>query len=389
MIPTGDLALVPSSADGEGSSPTRRAGAAGAVEHPRPHPHQPAALRPRVRLRNRPAGSYLVDAGWNTDDAFDTLTAGLAEAGASITDVRGVMVTHIHPDHYGLAGRVRETSGAWVALHPADAALIPDRYEEPDEPARAHGRHAARAGRPARGARGAARRVDARPAVRVHVKPDVLTGGRRQARDPRLGPAGHLDAGPLPRPPLLLGAPQPADADRRPRPAPHHPQHRPPPPVGRRPAGRLPHLAGEAGALRQRGGPAGPRAPLRRPPRPPGRADANTTSTASTRSSERSGPATTPPGRSPARMKWSRSWDRIDGLHAPDGGVRGDGPHPGPGTPRRPPGDPRRGRPLRGGRLRLTLRSSPAANTSIGPISILCGRGPRCAARSSGRTSSG
>ena len=77
-------------------------------------------------------GIYLVDAGWNTDEAFDTLAAGLTAAGASVADVRGVMVTHIHPDHYGLAGRVRETSGAWVALHPADAALIPDRYEQPE-----------------------------------------------------------------------------------------------------------------------------------------------------------------------------------------------------------------------------------------------------------------
>jgi glyoxylase-like metal-dependent hydrolase (beta-lactamase superfamily II) len=78
-------------------------------------------------------GIYLVDAGWNTDDAFETLAEGLRVAGASIADVRGVMVTHIHPDHYGLAGRVRETSGAWVGLHPADAALIPDRYDHPDE----------------------------------------------------------------------------------------------------------------------------------------------------------------------------------------------------------------------------------------------------------------
>lgn len=78
-------------------------------------------------------GIYIVDAGWNTDEAYDTLAAGLGALGASITDVRGVMITHIHPDHYGLAGRVRETSGAWVALHPADAALIKDRYDEPEE----------------------------------------------------------------------------------------------------------------------------------------------------------------------------------------------------------------------------------------------------------------
>jgi len=76
-------------------------------------------------------GPYLVDAGWNTDDAFQVLCDGLNTAGFDITDVQGVLVTHIHPDHYGLAGRIRESSGAWVALHPADAELVHDRYEEP------------------------------------------------------------------------------------------------------------------------------------------------------------------------------------------------------------------------------------------------------------------
>lgn len=78
-------------------------------------------------------GLYIVDAGWNTDDAYDTLVEGLAHIGGSVTDVAGVLITHIHPDHYGLAARVREASGAWVGLHPADAALIRDRYDEPEE----------------------------------------------------------------------------------------------------------------------------------------------------------------------------------------------------------------------------------------------------------------
>jgi glyoxylase-like metal-dependent hydrolase (beta-lactamase superfamily II) len=79
------------------------------------------------------AGPYIVDAGWNTDDAYNTLDAGLGQAGFEMSDVQGVLVTHIHPDHYGLAGRVREASGAWVALHPADAALIHDRYDDPED----------------------------------------------------------------------------------------------------------------------------------------------------------------------------------------------------------------------------------------------------------------
>lgn len=77
-------------------------------------------------------GPYIVDAGWDTDEAYDTLVAGLDRAGFAMADVQGVLVTHIHPDHYGLAGRVREASGAWIGLHPADAALIHFRYMEPD-----------------------------------------------------------------------------------------------------------------------------------------------------------------------------------------------------------------------------------------------------------------
>jgi len=77
-------------------------------------------------------GVALVDAGWNTEEAWSALTGGLEAIGADIEMVRAVLVTHIHPDHYGLAGRVREASGAWVALHPADAAALPDRYHDMD-----------------------------------------------------------------------------------------------------------------------------------------------------------------------------------------------------------------------------------------------------------------
>ena len=78
-------------------------------------------------------GAYLIDAGWNTEDAFTALDRGLQTAGFAMADVRGVMVTHIHPDHYGLAGRIRAASGAWISLHPADAALIETRYVDTDD----------------------------------------------------------------------------------------------------------------------------------------------------------------------------------------------------------------------------------------------------------------
>src|ERR1700676_2569316 len=78
-------------------------------------------------------GVALVDAGWNTEEAWSALSDGLASAGGSMSDVQAVMVTHIHPDHYGLAGRVREASGAWIGLHPADAVMLEARYGDTDE----------------------------------------------------------------------------------------------------------------------------------------------------------------------------------------------------------------------------------------------------------------
>ncbi len=86
-----------------------------------------------VYLFETDRGPYLIDAGWNTNEAYEALECGMAEAGCAISETQGVLVTHIHPDHYGLAGRIREASGAWIALHPADADLIHDRYDEPDD----------------------------------------------------------------------------------------------------------------------------------------------------------------------------------------------------------------------------------------------------------------
>lgn len=119
-------------------------------------------------------GVYLVDAGWNTDEAYTALSDGLAVAGYAVSDVRGVMVTHLHPDHYGLAGRVQEASGAWVSLHPADARLLHDRYIEPTDLLDRVGRMLRRAGAPEdEVARLTSAAMPVRPFVDA-VEPDVL-----------------------------------------------------------------------------------------------------------------------------------------------------------------------------------------------------------------------
>ncbi|AKJ13489.1 hydrolase [Streptomyces incarnatus] len=69
-------------------------------------------------------GPVLVDTGWDDPASWDTLVAGLAGCGTAAEEVYGVVITHHHPDHHGLSARVREVSGAWVAMHAADTAVV-------------------------------------------------------------------------------------------------------------------------------------------------------------------------------------------------------------------------------------------------------------------------
>jgi glyoxylase-like metal-dependent hydrolase (beta-lactamase superfamily II) len=68
-------------------------------------------------------GPVLVDAGWDDDESWRALEAGFRSIGSDIAECHGVLVTHFHPDHHGLSSRVREASGAWVAMHERDAAM--------------------------------------------------------------------------------------------------------------------------------------------------------------------------------------------------------------------------------------------------------------------------
>jgi glyoxylase-like metal-dependent hydrolase (beta-lactamase superfamily II) len=72
-------------------------------------------------------GALLLDAGWNSPEALDALERGLGAAGFGFRDLRGVLFTHGHPDHYGLASRLRDLTDAWFALHEADAGSVAQR----------------------------------------------------------------------------------------------------------------------------------------------------------------------------------------------------------------------------------------------------------------------
>jgi glyoxylase-like metal-dependent hydrolase (beta-lactamase superfamily II) len=77
----------------------------------------------------------LVDAGSGGTQSRAALDQGLATIGTTLADVSLVLATHGHYDHYGLTRRVREASGAQIALGADERALVdaviePERYRQ-------------------------------------------------------------------------------------------------------------------------------------------------------------------------------------------------------------------------------------------------------------------
>ncbi|AMB39048.1 MULTISPECIES: MBL fold metallo-hydrolase [Paenarthrobacter] len=68
---------------------------------------------------------YLViDPGFDSPQGRLDLQAGLRAAGVGLTDVTGIVATHFHTDHLGMASWLRRRSGAWLALGQAEQRHI-------------------------------------------------------------------------------------------------------------------------------------------------------------------------------------------------------------------------------------------------------------------------
>ncbi len=73
-------------------------------------------------------GFLLIDSGWNTDMAFSALHNALIKSGHDFQSIKHIVITHVHPDHYGMAGRIKELSGATLAMHHIEKEYIEPRY---------------------------------------------------------------------------------------------------------------------------------------------------------------------------------------------------------------------------------------------------------------------
>jgi glyoxylase-like metal-dependent hydrolase (beta-lactamase superfamily II) len=66
----------------------------------------------------------LIDAGPRDDASLEALRSGLANLGYKLSDIKRIIISHAHADHYGLARVIAEESGATAFIHEWDAPAV-------------------------------------------------------------------------------------------------------------------------------------------------------------------------------------------------------------------------------------------------------------------------
>lgn len=104
----------------------------------------PGVYQIQISLENLPMGHVntyllegddgwvLVDTGWDTPSAFQSLQNQLRDIGLDFRDITRIVITHVHADHFGLAGKIKKLSGAEVAMHRSEAETVQSRYRDMD-----------------------------------------------------------------------------------------------------------------------------------------------------------------------------------------------------------------------------------------------------------------
>jgi glyoxylase-like metal-dependent hydrolase (beta-lactamase superfamily II) len=81
----------------------------------------PALRAVNVYLIEGDHGWSIVDSGMHTTEAEVALRSGLAVNGIALRDLRTAFITHLHPDHLGMAGTIRD-AGAQLFMHGPEIA---------------------------------------------------------------------------------------------------------------------------------------------------------------------------------------------------------------------------------------------------------------------------
>jgi glyoxylase-like metal-dependent hydrolase (beta-lactamase superfamily II) len=72
----------------------------------------------------------MIDCGMSSRESFGLIAAALREIAGPRARLRRLVVTHIHPDHYGGAGEMTQRYGADLYLHRLEVPMVHPRYLE-------------------------------------------------------------------------------------------------------------------------------------------------------------------------------------------------------------------------------------------------------------------
>lgn len=75
--------------------------------------------------------NLLVDTGWDLGNAWKTFQSGLEKAGLDPKSgpIHKLLITHIHPDHIGMAARIQEQFAPALYINAQEALFLEPRYE--------------------------------------------------------------------------------------------------------------------------------------------------------------------------------------------------------------------------------------------------------------------
>lgn len=68
-------------------------------------------------FRDAEGSLHTVDAGFDLEENWVRFVDAVASIGHELSDVKTIVVTHMHPDHLGLANRIRTATGAPLVMH--------------------------------------------------------------------------------------------------------------------------------------------------------------------------------------------------------------------------------------------------------------------------------
>src|SRR5207253_3631938 len=75
----------------------------------------------------------LIDTGLQTEESRQALNEKLAALKVPVDRIKRILITHIHPDHFGIAGELRERAEAELVIHRLEVALMEPRYARAED----------------------------------------------------------------------------------------------------------------------------------------------------------------------------------------------------------------------------------------------------------------